>query len=473
MKVNNHYIKVLLVAVLGMLIMVSLLGSMDILVGAFEVRVSLSFFDHGFTQLEIPPLGRVWAQTHVLPLKLTVILKNINIDMLGQDLARLPESDLVDSIVLETRSRIIVFVIKLLSLAFIGGAAGVYFLLSKESKAVLLGGAMGFLILTLLLFSIYISYDADAFLTPEYEGALAAAPWAFGLLEETLAKVTTLGEQLEVIASSVYLLFERIEFLEPLGIVEGERKILHVSDIHNNPAAFNFVEQAVRSFNVDFIIDTGDISDYGTPLEAELAIRVGALGVPYVFIPGNHDSPDIVRTVAALPGVFVLDVGSVEVAGVRVAGIRDPASLSTAMSVSSDAVLDGYARSLRENIEESGELPDIVAAHHPRIVSAFIGMVTILLTGHTHGLDISQVEDSIVINAGTTGAAGLRGLQAAREVPFSLVLLHLNRNVQEGWGWQLTAADTIKVFQFQSGFSLSRTLFLENGVEDEELDEVE
>lgn len=473
MKVNNHYIKVLLVAVLGMLILVSLLGSMDILVGAFDVRVSLSFFDHGFTQLEIPPLGRVWAQTHVHPLKLTVFLKNINIDMLRQDLARLPEPDLVESIVLETRSKMMVFVIRLLSLAFMGGAAGVYFLLSKESKEVLLGGVMGLLILTLLLFSLYTSYDTDAFLTPEYEGALAAAPWAFGLLEETLAKVNTLGEQLEVIANSVYLLFERIEFLEPLGIVEGERKILHVSDIHNNPAAFNFIEQAVRSFNVDFIIDTGDISDYGTPLEAELAIRVGALGVPYVFIPGNHDSPEIVRTLAALPGVFVLEVGSVEVAGVRVAGIRDPASLSTAMSVSSDAVLDGYARSLRENIEESGVLPDIVAAHHPRIASAFIGMVPILLTGHTHGLDISQVEDSIIINAGTTGAAGLRGLQSAREVPFSLVLLYLNRNVQDGWGWRLTAADTIKVFQFQSGFSLSRTLFLENGVEDEELDEVE
>jgi predicted phosphodiesterase len=476
MKVN-HYIKVLLVAALGMLILVSLLGSMDILVGAFEVRVSLSFFDHGFTQLEIPPLGRVWAQTHVPPLKLTVFLKNINIDMLREDLVRLPEPDLVDSIVRETRSSLIVFVVRLLSLAFLGGAAGVYFLFSKENKSVLVGGVMGFLILSLLLFSLYISYDADAFLTPQYEGALAAAPWAFGLLEETLAKVTTLGEQLEVIASSVYLLFERIEFLEPLGLVEGERKILHVSDIHNNPAAFNFIEQVVRSFTVDFIIDTGDISDFGTPLEAELALRVGALGVPYIFIPGNHDSPDIVNTLAALPGVFVLEVGSVEVAQVRVAGIRDPSSLSTAMAVPSDAVLDGYARSLQEYIEESGVLPDIVAAHHPRIVSRFIGLVPILLTGHTHSMDISQVEGSVIINAGTTGAAGIRGLQAAREVPFSLVLLHLNRNTRDDWGWKLTATDTIKVFQFQSGFSLSRTLYFDNGVEDgvenEGLDEVE
>lgn len=472
MKVN-HYIKVLLVAVLGMLILVSLLGYMDIIVGSFEVRLSLSFFDHGFTQLEIPPLGRVWAQTHVPPLKLTIFLRNINIDMLREDLARLPEPDLVDSIVREARSSIIVFVVKLLSLSFLGGAAGVYFLLSKESKEVMLGGAAGLLILSLLLFSLYISFNTEAFLTPEYEGALAAAPWAFGLLEETLAKVNTLGEQLEVIAGSVYLLFERLEFLEPLGLVDGERKILHVSDIHNNPVAFNFIEQVVRSFHVDFIIDTGDISDFGTPLEAELAARVGALGVPYVFIPGNHDSPGIVNALAALPGVFVLETGSVEVAGVRIAGIRDPASLSVEMAIASDAVLDGYARSLKETIEESGVLPDMVAAHHPRIISAFIGMVPILLTGHTHSMDISQVEDSIIINAGTAGAAGIRGLQSNREIPFSLVLLHLNRNARDGWGWQLTATDSIKVFQFQSGFSLSRTLYVETGVENEGVDEVE
>ncbi len=472
MKVNE-YIKILLVAALGMLILVSLLGNMDIIVGSFEVRVSLSFFDHGFTQLEIPPLGRVWTQTHVPPLKLTVVLKNINIDMLREDIARLPEQDLVDNIVLETRSSIIVYVIKLLSLGFLGGAAGIYFLLTKEPKKMLLGGIVGLVILSLLLFSLYISYDTQAFLTPEYEGALAAAPWAFGLIEETLAKVATLGEQLEVIASSVYVLFERLEFLEPLGLVDGERKILHVSDIHNNPAAFNFIEQVVRSFNVDFIIDTGDITDFGSPLEAELAARVGALGVPYIFIPGNHDSPQIITSLKELPGVFVLEAGVVEVLDVRVAGIQDPSSRSVEMTVPSEAVLDGFARELKTVIQEGGVRPDLVAAHHPRIASAFIGDIPILLTGHTHTLDISQVDNSVILNAGTTGAAGIRGLQTAREIPFSLILLHLNRSSREGVRWQLTAADTIKVFQFQSGFSLSRTLFVDMDIEEDVPDAVE
>ena len=471
MKVNI-YIKVFLVAALGMLTLVSLLGFMNITVGAFEVRLGLSFFDHGFTQIEIPPLGRVWAQTHVPPLKLTAVLRNINIDLLREDLARLPEQDLVDAIVQEVRSSLILYTVKLLALGFLGGAAGVYFLLSKENRMVLLGGVMGTLILSLLLFSLYISYDTGAFLAPEYEGALAAAPWAFGLLEEIIARVASLGEQLQVIAGSIYYLFERLEFLQPLGLVEGERKILHVSDIHNNPAAFDFIEQVVRSFRVDFVVDTGDITDFGSPLEADLAARVGALEVPYIFLPGNHDSPEIMATLEGLPGVFVLERGYIEVADVLVAGTMDPSARSAEMAVAPDVVMDQFARELRDILRVEGVEPDLVAAHHPRIVSAFIGDVPLLLTGHTHSLDISQVEGSVIVNAGTTGAAGIRGLQTAREVPFSVVLLHLNRDAEEG-RWQLTAADTIKVFQLQSGFSLSRILFIDPILEEEDLDEVE
>ncbi len=478
MSLKNIYFKIFIVAVLGMMIFVSLLGNIDMIIGPFEVELGLSFFNHGFTRLEIPPLGKVWAQTHVPPLKLSALLKNINLDLLREDIALLSEETYVEDLVNEIERKLSYFALRLLFLGFLGGFAGVYVLLSKKNNYTLLGGGIGFLVIAILLLSLYISFNPYAFINPEFEGVLEAAPWVFGLLEETLIKVATLGEQLETIAINLFLLFERIDFLEPLGLVEGERKILHVSDIHNNPAALRFINQVITSFDVDFIIDTGDLADFGSPLEAELAARVGDLGVPYIFVPGNHDSPAIINTLKNLEGVTVLEKDIIEVKDVIIAaGIQDPSSFSPEMTVPSEEELDRYADDLKMLIRSEGITPDIVAAHHPRIVSAFIGEVHILLTGHTHALNIDQIGESIIINAGTSGAAGIRGLQSAREVPFSVVLLHLNK--EEGESWRLTAADTIKVFQFESGFSLSRILFIDSAVregievEDEEENEDE
>ncbi len=457
MKKLLEYIKILLVSVLGMVLVISLLGQMNVIIGPFDLEISLSFFSYGITELEFPPFGRVWATTHNAPLRITALLKNINLDLLRETISELPEKQYMAELLTETRKAIVDFALRLLLLGFIGGAAAIYFIFSKNVKKVLLGGVTGLLILALLFFSIYISYDPQAFISPEFEGALTAAPWVFGLIEETLIKVATLGEQLEIITSNLYLLFERLQFLEPLGLVDGEKKILHVSDIHNNPAAFDFIEQVIANFNVDFVIDTGDITDFGTPLEAELASRVGELGIPYIFVPGNHDSPNTIAVLAELSGVKVVEKGVAEVEGILVAGIQDPSSFSSAMIIPSNEILDSFAVELKSFLFKENITPHIIAIHHPRIAEAFVDDIPIILTGHTHSLHIEETAKSVIINAGSTGAAGIRGLNVAREIPFSLVLLHLNRDEENQW--KLTAADTIKVFQFQSGFSLSRILF--------------
>lgn len=440
------YIKILLVSVLGMVLVITLLGQTNIIIGPFDLEISLSFFEHGVTELELPPVGRVWASTHSVPLKVSALLKNINLDLLRETIVELPEKEYIAKLLTAARKEIAIFALRLLFLGFAGGAAAIYFVLSKNVKKILLGGISALLVLMLLFFSLYISYDSQAFATPEFEGALTAAPWVFGLIEETLVKVATLGEQLEIIASNLYLLFERLQFLEPLGLVEGEKKILHVSDIHNNPAAFDFIEQVIANFNVDFVIDTGDITDFGTPLEAELACKVGKLGIPYILVPGNHDSPDIIAVLAKLPGVTVLEKGVVEVGGILVAGIQDPSSFSSEMTILSNEILDSFAAELKSFLLKENISPHILAVHHPQIANDFIDEIPIILTGHTHSLHIEETAKSVIIDAGSTGAAGIRGLNVAREIPFSLVLLHLNRDEENQW--RLTATDTIKVFQF-------------------------
>ena len=45
------------------------------------------------------------------------------------------------------------------------------------------------------------------------------------------------------------------------------------------------------------VLDTGDITDWGSQPENRLITRVGTYDVPYVYIRGNHDS----AATAALP----------------------------------------------------------------------------------------------------------------------------------------------------------------------------
>ncbi len=455
-----------------MLAFISLLGNFTTAIDAFQVDLGITVFDHGMTQLALPPLGRVRARTHMPPLMFKVSLVNINLEQLQQTIGQVDDEQFQDDLRHSARRTVQIFIARLMLLAGLGGMAGPYFFGDRDRRRLLAAGLAGVLILGTLLVVSYATYQPLAFMNPEFEGILEAAPWMFGLLEEALFKVRTLGEQLEVIAVNINSLFEQVERLEPVGTVDGLLKVAHISDLHNNPAGMDFVAQVINSFAVDLVIDTGDITDFGTPIEAELAVPIENFGIPYIFVPGNHDSPDIISRMQELENVLVLEEGVVTVKGLRIAGIADPSSRDTGMVVAADYVLDDYAERLHRVLDEAEEAPHAVAVHHPRIARSFIGRVGVILTGHTHQLDIIETGGSVMINAGTTGASGIRGLQARRETPFSLVLLHWDKD-SEG-EFYLKAADIIRVFQRASGFSLERQLFvsasefqLEDEIEDE------
>jgi predicted MPP superfamily phosphohydrolase len=456
----------ILLAVIGMLTMVSLLSGFTTTLDAFEIEFGLMIFDRGYTQLELPPLGRVRARTHMPPLMMKAALVNVNLDQLQVLLEKVDDPDYLDNLRQEARRKINIFFTRLLALAFLGGVTGPYIFGERNRKRLIIAGMIGIIILGSLLAVSYATFEPLAFMHPEFEGILKAAPWMFGLLEETLFKVKSLGEQLELIAVNMSELFAQVERLEALGTVQGELKVAHISDLHNNPAGMDLVGQVINTFGVDLVIDTGDITDFGTEIEAGLASPIEEFGIPYIFVPGNHDSPEVISRMKAIPNVHVLEVGMLELLGLRVAGIADPSSAGSGMVVAADIVLDEYADRLTLLLDESDKQPHVVAIHHPRIAARFMERAGLVLTGHTHQLDIREFGGSVMINAGTTGASGIRGLQARRETPYSLVLLHFNR--QSDGELYLNAADIIRVYQLQSGFVLERRLFGSAGETTEE-----
>jgi hypothetical protein len=65
--------------------------------------------------------------------------------------------------------------------------------------------------------------------------------------------------------------------------------------------------------------------------------------------------------------------------------------------------------------------------------------------------------DYIEINAGTTGASGIRGIQNM-EINFSLILLRMQYS-EENDGFFPLSADLIKVKQFPLNYSFERFVF--------------
>ncbi len=322
----------------------------------------------------------------------------------------------------------------------------------RTPKMVFLGCLFGVAFTGLILGATFSTYDVNAFENPEFNGILEGFPWMMGVVEDSLMAFDDLSAQLENLSENLFMFFQRMEELQGTDFIEGEYRVLHVSDIHNNPASYNLVSRMAKNFQVDLIVDTGDITDYGSPIEAELASQVEGLDTPYVLIPGNHDAPDVIERLAQIEDVYVFENEQVmEVSGFNIAAIPDPASDTTAMRVPSEDVLEDYAADLANEIDASKLSPHIIGAHHPHIANKLQNKTSVVLTGHTHQPGVEVIDDeTLVVNAGTTGAAGIRGLEAGGDVPYSLAVIHFNEDRDP------LAADLVKVRHLEAGYKIER-----------------
>lgn len=453
----SDLIKIVLVGILGAFLLVSALSSQDITINAMDFSLSLKLLDRGYTVIDIPPLGTIRARTHQSPLMFRISLKNINLERLSELVAAQEPKQIFSELQLILRRQVIAFLLRIVATAFMGGL-GVGLLILRRPKEALLAGTVGLLAFSLLIGSAALTYDDKAFREPEFEGIVEAAPWLMGVAEEALVAVQGLDAKLKIITDNILILFESLRYLGGGGgSVDGEIKILHVSDIHNNPIGVSLAKQMAVSFGVDLIIDTGDVTDYGTPLEADLVRGIEETGLPWIFVPGNHDSPSVIETFRKLNNVYVLEdeVLYLEELDLVVAGAADPASQSTAMTVRPREEYRKAAGRLRAKIEQSAYSPALIVAHHPYIVEEFTDIYALLLHGHSHRVNIRVMNNALVIDAGSTGGAGIRGLMTSGELPYSMVLLHCNRRED---GWYASAADVITVNQLDAGFILERHL---------------
>jgi predicted phosphodiesterase len=208
-----------------------------------------------------------------------------------------------------------------------------------------------------------------------------------------------------------------------------------VSDLHLNPAGFDLVQQVVDQFGVDAVLDTGDITDWGSQPENRLITRVGTMGAPYVYIRGNHDSAATAGLIREQPNTVVLDGEATTVAGISIVGVPDPRftpDKSTGDDDAPEEVLVNSGEALAEVAEALPEPPSIAMVHDPKQAPPLDGVVPLILAGHTHARDVSTLEDgTLLMVEGSTGGAGLRGLEGEEPTPLSCTVLYLDPDTGE------------------------------------------
>ncbi len=115
---------------------------------------------------------------------------------------------------------------------------------------------------------------------------------------------------------------------------------------------------------VDCVIITGDLTDHGTPEEyAHFKALMGALDLPWLAVPGNHDQRDAMRT-ALIDNAWMPENGPIH--WVRNFGPFSVIGLDTLLEGAhyGDLAQEGLAF-LDATLAEMGDQPAIVATHHP------------------------------------------------------------------------------------------------------------
>jgi len=273
---------------------------------------------------------------------------------------------------------------------------------------------------------------------------------------ELLERLEEVEDQTHSLVSNIRQLFSSVNSLSILGNPEQEDdtlKVLLVSDLQSNPVGIEFIKALANKFRVNLIVDAGDLTDFGSPLETHLAEGLMEIDLPYVFAPGNHDSADTIEFVQNMKNSIILNGQAVNVRGLQILGNADP--LSASKEVSADQ--PEWNRLLERQVQEMLAAPpdpdvDLVVVHNPRVAKKLAGLYPLIVTGHTHQQSIELVKGTIILNPGSSGAAGLRGLYTDQLVPYSAIILY----IRPGQG--PTAADTIKYDPLSDRFYIERKM---------------
>ncbi len=296
-------------------------------IGPIDARVRVVPSLHPGVRLLLPPAGRVDFSTHLAPVAVEAGIAEVDLEG-ARALIASPAAlrTLQERAPDDLRSATLQAGATTAGCALVGAVALSVLVYRRRWRrtAQVAGTVVAVLVATTT--GVLATFDSDRFAQPRFTGLLSQAPYVAGQASSLVRRLESYRSGLADIVQGVTTLYATSGRLPvvPQAAAEDVVTVLHISDIHLNPIAFDLTDRLVEQFKVDLVLDTGDITTWGTEVESSTLARIGRIPVPYVFVRGNHDSLRTQRAVAANRNAVVLDGRVAEVGGLVIAGIGDP-----------------------------------------------------------------------------------------------------------------------------------------------------
>jgi predicted phosphodiesterase len=456
---------------LGAVLAITFLARQDARVGPATVRLSARPAIQGSSRLAVPPFGSMSARTHLGPMEFRATVDDVDVGRLGQLLdgrqgagpggpggPRFAELEAtLGPLERQARQAGREFLVRIALLGLAGGVAAVVLFPRRTRRQAVRCGLGGLLAVVLLLGPALVTFDVGAFREPRYQGALEYAPALIGDVRTGLDRLRTLREEMTLIGRNLDRAYAALA-RPPADPDGGTVRVLHISDLHLNPAGFDLAERLASQFEVAAVVDTGDMGTWGLAPEPQVAANIRRFDVPYLFVKGNHDDADMVAAVAANPNAHVLDSSGVEVAGIRFFGVADP-TFTPGKGYRVDEfekLKEEQSVAVADAIDRQALRPDVLLVHDGRLAAYARGHVATVLEGHLHDFGTEVAGGTRILRAGTAGAAGPDGLRAADPPPATAEILYFSSATRRP-----LAVDRITVGPLESSFSVERVLLPE------------
>lgn len=424
-------------------------------VGPFRARMAVTPSFTGGTEVAVPPLGALQLDSHDGPAHLSVTLAALDqrrTKALVDDpnaIAQVSQHAVQDVTAGITRLGLRTVAVAVLAALILSA------LVFRNMRRVAWSGGLALAITGGSLGLAVATVHPESIEEPRYEGLLINAPALVGDARRIAHDYPMYAEQLQRIIGNVSRIYTTVSRLPTFAPSAGTIRVLHISDLHLNPTAWPLIRTVVEQFGIQVVIDTGDITDWGSEPEASFVGSIGLLKVPYVFINGNHDSRATTAAVAKQPNAIVLNNKITTVAGLTIAGIGDPRftpdketspPTGSGQSQQSLAQVVASGEQLAATIRAADRPVDIALVHDPASAGPLGSTCPLVLAGHLHTRSVSMLPPpspggppTRLMVEGSTGGAGLRGLEGKTPLPLEMSVLYFNSKRA------LQAYDDIKV----------------------------
>jgi predicted phosphodiesterase len=273
----------------------------------------------------------------------------------------------------------------------------------------------------------YLTFDEEFGDDLQADGLLAIGLSADELLGELNSRDQAYAGYVQSLATYIDRL--RTE-ASPAETADVAVRVLLVSDVHGRNV-YPQLRSVIESQGVDFVLDAGDLVQWGTGFELsarpDIVAGIESLGVPYVWVKGNHDGSGTVAEMEEIANTVVLDGEVTELAGLSILGVADPRLYQDGGPVEAEnpdevAEMERQAAAaavaeLREPDQQDAPLADLALMHHPAGARELgeLSEAPVWVSGHTHEPAQEVEDDHVDLTVGTTGAAGIRTFKGQNE----------------------------------------------------------